>query len=58
MEINTVHGFAEEEAAPGATVVISLGITLFDEVCPQGESPSTVVRATVHLQRRLLQECI
>ena len=28
MEINTVHGFAEEEAAPGATVVISLGITL------------------------------
>ena len=38
MEINTVHGFAEEEAAPGATVVISLGITLLGEVCPQGES--------------------
>ena len=49
MEINTVHGFAEEEAAPGATVVISLGITLLGEVCPQGESPSAVVRAIVHL---------
>ena len=34
-------GFAEEEADPGATVFISLGVTLFNEV---------VLRARVRLQ--------